>query len=141
MDRCDECGFEYDLAAAPAAGRSIVDGVAELADWVQCLSPVPAVMEVLGHGSVTSQGMDASAGAVPKYLILSVVTSLLFAVLTVARLKGAPLDRVDDRVNLRGKFLVDEGVERRIAGLLIERPPVVFVLHRWHVEQLVSFWI
>lgn len=31
MDRCEECGFEYDLVEAPAAGPSIVDGVAELA--------------------------------------------------------------------------------------------------------------
>ena len=31
MDRCDECGFEYDLTAAAAAGPAIVDGVAEIA--------------------------------------------------------------------------------------------------------------
>jgi hypothetical protein len=30
MDRCDGCGFEYDLAAASGAGASIIDGAAEL---------------------------------------------------------------------------------------------------------------
>lgn len=31
MDRCAECGFAYDLARAPDAGRAIVEGVAPLA--------------------------------------------------------------------------------------------------------------
>jgi len=30
MDRCDECGFEYDLSTAPAAGSAIVDGAREV---------------------------------------------------------------------------------------------------------------
>ena len=30
-----------------------------LADWLRCLSPVPAVMEVLGHGGVGTHGMAA----------------------------------------------------------------------------------
>jgi DinB superfamily len=32
MDRCDGCGFEYDLGLAQASGPAIVNGVAELAD-------------------------------------------------------------------------------------------------------------
>lgn len=31
MDRCDGCGFDYDLGAASSAGADIVRGVAELA--------------------------------------------------------------------------------------------------------------
>ena len=30
MDRCEECGFEYDLAGALSAGPAIIDRVAEL---------------------------------------------------------------------------------------------------------------
>ena len=30
MDRCEECGFDYDLAQAPASGPAIIDGVAEV---------------------------------------------------------------------------------------------------------------
>lgn len=30
MERCEECAFEYDLAQAPSAAPTIVDGVAEL---------------------------------------------------------------------------------------------------------------
>jgi DinB family protein len=30
MDRCQECGFDYDLTEAPSAGSAIIEGVAEL---------------------------------------------------------------------------------------------------------------
>lgn len=32
MDRCEECGFEYDLSQAPGAGPAIMVGVTELGD-------------------------------------------------------------------------------------------------------------
>lgn len=32
MDRCAECGFEYELDAAPAVGAAIIDGAAWLAN-------------------------------------------------------------------------------------------------------------
>jgi hypothetical protein len=35
MDRCDGCGFEYDLALAPRASAAIVDGVAQLIDLMR----------------------------------------------------------------------------------------------------------
>lgn len=31
MDRCEECGFEYDLSEAPTAGSAIIEGIGELA--------------------------------------------------------------------------------------------------------------
>jgi len=31
VDRCEECGFQYDLAQAPRAGPAIVEGVVEVA--------------------------------------------------------------------------------------------------------------
>lgn len=39
MDRCDECGFQYDLDEAPASGRAIIDGVRELAQLVGSGAP------------------------------------------------------------------------------------------------------
>lgn len=35
MDRCEGCGFEYDVDSAPDAGAAIVDGVAQLADLMR----------------------------------------------------------------------------------------------------------
>lgn len=34
MDRCDDCGFEYDLSKAPTSGPVIIEGVGELAQLV-----------------------------------------------------------------------------------------------------------
>ncbi len=64
-----------------------------LAAWVGCLSPVPAVMEAVGHGGVGGHGMLFGGGAVGRYLILAAATSLLCAAATVRRLARSPLDR------------------------------------------------
>jgi ABC-type transport system involved in multi-copper enzyme maturation permease subunit len=58
--------------------------------WVRALSPVPAVMAVLGDGDVTRPG---SLGAVGRCVLLAVLTSAAFAVATVLRLNHAILDR------------------------------------------------
>src|SRR5205807_1075543 len=49
--------------------------LADLAWYFRCLSPIPAVMEVLGHGAVGGRGMDAGTGAVARYLMLAIGTS------------------------------------------------------------------
>ena len=41
MDRCDECGFEYDLATAPAAGSAVVEGVGEVVALLDSGNPRP----------------------------------------------------------------------------------------------------
>jgi hypothetical protein len=40
VDRCDECGFVYDLADAPGASRAITDGVSEIVAALQQASDV-----------------------------------------------------------------------------------------------------
>jgi ABC-type transport system involved in multi-copper enzyme maturation permease subunit len=85
------------ICALPLGPYMLVQGdagpIADAADWLRNISPIPAVLEVLGHGGVGAHGMDAGGGAVEKYIILSAGLSLLFALGTIARLKGAPLDR------------------------------------------------
>jgi hypothetical protein len=41
VDRCKECGFEYDLALAQAAGSAIVEGVGELVVILETEDPRP----------------------------------------------------------------------------------------------------
>ncbi|TMQ34710.1 MAG: ABC transporter [Planctomycetota bacterium] len=65
----------------------------ELASWLRCLSPLPAVMEVLGQGDVGTQGMSAGSGAVSRYIILASVASLVCALATMARLNLTALDQ------------------------------------------------
>jgi ABC-type transport system involved in multi-copper enzyme maturation permease subunit len=105
------------------------------AEVVRCLSPVPAVMEVLGHGGVGGRGMDTGAGSVSRYFVLAGVASVLCAWATVARLARAPLDRsrpagvmtqdrsAGGRVARRLFFLVDP--QRRSGNMTLWVNPVL----------------
>ncbi len=66
---------------------------AELAEWLRCLSPIAAVMELLGHGDVGSQGLISASGVAVRYVLLSLVTTALFMIRTVGRLNPRLVDR------------------------------------------------
>ncbi len=67
--------------------------VAQPASWLRYLSPIPAVMGVLGHGDIGSVGLSAGSGAFWPYALASCLFSLACALATVARLNYAMLDR------------------------------------------------
>jgi ABC-type transport system involved in multi-copper enzyme maturation permease subunit len=69
------------------------DVFAELAAWFRCLSPIPAVMQVLGQGDFGSQGMASDVDPAVAYPILAVLISVACALATVARLNQTFLDR------------------------------------------------
>jgi ABC-type transport system involved in multi-copper enzyme maturation permease subunit len=91
----------------------------DLAAWVRCLSPVPAVMEILGHGDVGLQGFTTGFSATARFALLAGVAGLGLMVLTARRLGDRLLDRsraagvmTDDRPGAerlwrRVLFLVD----------------------------------
>jgi ABC-type transport system involved in multi-copper enzyme maturation permease subunit len=85
------------VCALPPVPHWLVQGdtgeLADLADWVRCVSPVPAVMEVLGHADAGSRGLGGGHEVVPRYLLLASLMSLACAALTVAKLARSPLDR------------------------------------------------
>jgi ABC-type transport system involved in multi-copper enzyme maturation permease subunit len=68
-------------------------GPGAAASWVRCLSPVPAVMEVLGHGDLGSHGLGAGSSATARYLVLGGLTSFGLMLATVRRLNSRLLDR------------------------------------------------
>lgn len=85
------------VTVLPLAPHLFVQGqqgpVAAAADWLRCLSPVPAVAEILGHSGVGEQGMAAAGGTAWRYVALAGLTSVACAVATVAHLRRSPLDR------------------------------------------------
>lgn len=121
----------FALAALPLVPAWLLQGgsgaVGTLVGWVRCLSPIPAVAEVLGHGGFGSRGMGGGGGAVTKYFVLAAITSVLCALATVLRLTRAPLDRAraagvmtqdrdaDERLARRMLFLIDP--MRRSGGI------------------------
>jgi ABC-type transport system involved in multi-copper enzyme maturation permease subunit len=87
----------------------------ELASWVRCLSPVPAVMEVLGHGDVGLQGLTPRFSATERYVVLATLTSLGGMLITVWRL-GRPLF---DRPRAAGVMTEDRSATARSARRLL----------------------
>ena len=73
--------------------RGNKDAIGESASWLRCVSPVPAVMELLGEGDVGASGMVVRYSVAFRYAILAGLTSLAFALATVARLNHRLLDR------------------------------------------------
>ena len=107
----------------------------ELADWLRCLSPLPAVAEVLGQGDVGSLGFASGSGAVFRYMILASLTSIICAFATVSRLNYAIFDRArpagvmtQDRSSnsqwyRRWLYLVDP--QRRAEGMSLWINPIM----------------
>jgi ABC-type transport system involved in multi-copper enzyme maturation permease subunit len=127
------------VCALPLIPAWMVEGstglAADAADWFRCLSPVPAVMEVLGQGGVGSHGMAAVAGTVPRYLLLAGLVGAASAARTVRTLARSPLDAArpagvmtqdrsaGERAARRVFFLVDPN--RRAAPMTLLVNPVM----------------
>jgi ABC-type transport system involved in multi-copper enzyme maturation permease subunit len=105
--------------------------LAEAASWLRFLSPIPAVMGVLGHGDVGSVGLSAGAEAVWRYALVASVASLACAVATVARLNHAMLDRA------RPAGVMTE--DRSAEGRAVRR--VLFLVDPRRRSGAMSLWV
>lgn len=115
--------------------RGQSDLAAVLASWLRCLSPIPAVMEVLGQGDLGSHGLAAHVAVVGRYLLLASATSALAGAATIWQLGRTHLDRsraagvmTEDRSELGQKlrrllFLVDP--QRRSGSMSLWVNPVM----------------
>ncbi|MGE3316409.1 MAG: ABC transporter permease [Planctomycetaceae bacterium] len=101
--------------------------LASLATFLRSISPIPAVMEIVGHGDVGGQGLAGATGTVSRFCITSIVITIALVIANILRLNQRMLDRsraagvmTDDRstgqrVARRVFFLVDP--QRRKAGI------------------------
>jgi ABC-type transport system involved in multi-copper enzyme maturation permease subunit len=127
------------VCALPLAPHWLLQGdtgpAADAADWLRCLSPVPAVMEVLGHGGVGTHGFGSAGGVVARYLLLAGAASVVCMIVTILGLGRSPLDRArpagvmtedrsaGDRAFRRLVFLVDP--QRRSGAMSLWVNPVM----------------
>jgi ABC-type transport system involved in multi-copper enzyme maturation permease subunit len=101
--------------------------LAEIANWLRCLSPFAAMMSVLGAGDLVGQGF-LSTGDVPgRFAVASLAVTILCSACTIGRLNHKIFDRSraagtisDDRdaagrLARRFLFLVDP--QRRSRGI------------------------
>ena len=94
-------------------GQSL-GGVVTLASWLRSISPLPAVMEILGHGDVGGQGLVGAGGAPWRYATLAVASSALFMAATVRRLKPTLFDRPRPQGNVTDERGLTARVLRRL---------------------------
>ena len=60
--------------------------------WIRSVSPVPAMMEALGHGGVGEKDVSDAGGEPMRYMGLAIASSIIFSVLTAIRLNMRMLD-------------------------------------------------
>jgi ABC-type transport system involved in multi-copper enzyme maturation permease subunit len=74
----------------------LAPGQAAVIDWLRCLSPIPAIMEVVGQGQaagVGAAGAMVTGMAAQRYLLLGLVSSAGFVLWTVKRMDLKLFDR------------------------------------------------
>lgn len=86
-------------------------GAAQLAQWIRSLSPIPAVMEAVGHGDVGMVEAGGGTSIIVGFLVAAVIVSVAMAALTIYRLQHHLLDRARST----GTITDDQGVGVRAA--------------------------
>lgn len=79
--------------------------------WLRCVSPIPAVMEIVGDGDAGSHGLDNAAGAPLRFALASLVVTAVFAIATILRLNH----KMFDRSRAAGVMTEDRGVGGQVA--------------------------
>jgi ABC-type transport system involved in multi-copper enzyme maturation permease subunit len=92
--------------------------LADLGDWLRCLSPYAAMMSILGSGDVTGQGLHSAGDVARRFAIGSAIVTAVSSVITIGRLNH----RIFDRSRPQGAISNDQ----RLAVRLFRR--MVFVV-------------
>jgi ABC-type transport system involved in multi-copper enzyme maturation permease subunit len=79
------------------------------AQWVRNLSPLPTIMEILGQGGVGTSGLSETT-SISRFLVLSLASSALFAIVTISRLNY----RIFDGSRAQGVMTQDRGLFSRM---------------------------
>lgn len=61
--------------------------------WLRSVSPLPAIMEIVGHGEAASGGLMSPTHNLARYALTAVVITLGFALHTILRLNPKIFDR------------------------------------------------
>ena len=78
--------------------------------WIRSASPIPAMMEALGHSAVGTRGLRGAGNEPMRYMALALVSSALFATLTALRLSM----RIFDKSRAKGSITDDRSTWVRL---------------------------
>jgi ABC-type transport system involved in multi-copper enzyme maturation permease subunit len=108
---------------------------AQLADSFRCVSPIPVLMELAGHGDVGSFALATTSRTVTRFVLFAAGSTVAFVILTIMQLNSFLLDRprpqglvtndrsLSQRSFRRFVFLVDP--HRRKKGIRFFMNPVM----------------
>ncbi len=82
----------------------------KLAAAMRNLSPIPAVMELLGQGDFGSQGLISQAGATARYVYSALAISAAFMLWTISRMNYS----IFDRARSQGVITDERGTGMRV---------------------------
>lgn len=80
-----------------------------IAQWARYVSPVPVVMQIMGQSGMGSKGLIESQGSL-QFIVITLVSSLIFAGVTMSRLNY----RIFDRSHAQGVITDDRGLMARL---------------------------
>ena len=84
--------------------------IAAVADWIGYLSPIPAVMEIMGHSDVATAGLKSTSTTI-GFIIVTLITSVFFAYWTLSRMNY----RIFDRSRSQGVITNEREMSTRLA--------------------------
>ena len=64
-----------------------------MSSWIRSLSPIPAMMEILGHRDLTAQGRVTQMGEPMRFALLAALSTMYCVVHTTIQLKQTMFDR------------------------------------------------
>lgn len=106
--------------------------------WLRAASPTTAVMQVIGHGDIGLHGLGGAISTLREFCLLSIVGSVLLAVITLSRLNY----RLFDRSRSQGRITDDQQVGQRIFRRLMflvdpqrRKPGIPFYLNPIMVKE------
>lgn len=78
--------------------------------WIRSLSPLPAVMQLMGHGAVGAQGITSDVNWVMQFAILSSIITVFAACWTASRFGS----KIFDKSRAQGKITDDQSAKVQI---------------------------
>lgn len=85
--------------------------LAELSDWVRCISPFSALMALQGSGDLSGTGLLSTTNIPGRFTVLSVGLTVLYSVWTLSRLNHT----IFDQSRAAGKISDDQSLAVRTA--------------------------
>lgn len=105
--------------------------VEDVSDWLRCLSPLAAIMSLLGAADVATHGVASRTGVPTRFMMISAVVTVISSLWTVVRLRFAMFDRVRST----GTVVDEQNTEIQIIRRL------VFIVDPGRRSRAMSRWV